>query len=63
MEGLTAIDSQLDAIVERKRVAFHNTHNKEKMQEWNQESIMKELAESIVNAQNAKRNRTVAKRA
>jgi len=60
MEGLTAIDLQLDAIVERKRVQFHNTMNNTEMQRWNEESIMKELAVSIVNAHNAKKNRRVA---
>jgi hypothetical protein len=59
MEGLTAIDSTLDAIIERKRVQFHNVHNKTQMQEWNESSIVKELAESIVNAHNSKRNRRI----
>jgi superfamily II DNA or RNA helicase len=63
MEGLTAIDQQLDAIVERKRIQFHNAHNKTEAQKWNEESIMKELAEVIVNAHNSKRNRKVASKA
>jgi superfamily II DNA or RNA helicase len=64
MVGLTAIDSQLDAIVERKRIQFHAVHNAGEAQKWNEDSIMKELAASIVAAHNAKKNREiVAKRA
>ena len=49
MDGLTAIDSTLDGIVERKRIQFHNWGSKGgQMQEWNEDSIIKELAESIV---------------
>jgi len=48
MEGLTAIDSTLDGIVERKRVAFHNTMNKGELPTWNENSLAKELAEAIV---------------
>lgn len=59
MEGLTAIDAQLDAIVERKRIQFHNAMNNTEMARWSEESIMKELAQSIVNAHNAKRNRKI----
>ena len=57
MDGLTAIDAQLDAIVERKRVQFHNAMNNGEMQRWSEEALMKELAMSIVNAHNAKKNR------
>ena len=59
MEGLTAIDQQLDAIVERKRIQFHNAMNKGEMQAWNGDALIKELATSIVNAHNAKKNRKV----
>ena len=63
MEGLTAIDATLDGIVERKRIQFHNWGGKGEMQSWSEDSIMKELAETIVNAHNSKRNRKVAARA
>ena len=59
LEGLTTIDPQLDGIVERKRIQFHNTMNKTEMTRWNEDSIMKELAQTIVNAHNAKKNRKV----
>lgn len=59
MEGLTAIDQTLDAIVERKRVQFHQVMNNSEMSKWSEESIIKELAVSIVNAHNAKKNRKV----
>jgi len=59
MEGLTTIDPQLDAIVEGKRVRFHAVHNKGEMVTWSEDAIMKELASSIVNSFNAKRNRKV----
>jgi SNF2 family DNA or RNA helicase len=61
MEGLTVIDSQLDGIVEGKRIRFHNGMNKGEMQQWNEESLMKELAVSIVNAHNAKKNRAIVR--
>jgi SWI/SNF-related matrix-associated actin-dependent regulator of chromatin subfamily A-like protein 1 len=59
MEGLTAIDGSLDSIVERKRVQFHEVMNKGEAPRWNEDAIIKELAESIVNAHNAKKNRKV----
>jgi len=59
MQGLTAIDESLDMIVERKRIQFHNAMNKGEAQMWNQDSLIKELAETIVNAQNAKKNRKI----
>jgi SWI/SNF-related matrix-associated actin-dependent regulator of chromatin subfamily A-like protein 1 len=61
MEGLTAIDQQLDAIVERKRIQFHNWTGSE-AEKWSEDAIVKELAASIVNAHNAKKNRTIAAR-
>ena len=57
MEGLTAIDATLDSIVERKRVQFHNLMNKGEVTRWSEDAIIKELAETIVNAHNAKKNR------
>jgi hypothetical protein len=54
MEGLTAIDQNLDAIVERKRAQFHNWTGTE-AEKWSEEAIMKELAVSIVRAHKQKR--------
>ena len=48
MEGLTAIDATLSQIVERKRLAFHALHNKGEAPEWNEDALIKELAEAIV---------------
>ena len=55
LEGLTAIDQQFDVIVEDKLVRFHNTMNKTKMQKWNEDALMKELADAIVRGHNAKK--------
>jgi SNF2 family DNA or RNA helicase len=55
MQGLTAIDAQLDAIVERKRIQYHSVMNNGEAIRWNEDSIMKELAQSIVNAHRSKR--------
>lgn len=60
MEGLTAIDATLDQIVSRKRIQFHNLHNKGEVMQWNEDSLIKELGESIVRAHNAKKNRKLA---
>lgn len=60
-DALTAIDSQLDAIVERKRLAFHSTMNRGEVPKWNENSIMVELAESIINAHHKKKNRKILK--
>jgi hypothetical protein len=57
LEGLTTTDPQLDAIVERKRIQFHALHNKGEAQRWNEDSIMKELAETIVRAHKQKKGR------
>lgn len=57
MQGLTTIDPQLDAIVERKRIQFHNAMNKGESARWSEDSIIKELAETIVRAHNAKKGR------
>jgi SNF2 family DNA or RNA helicase len=54
MEGLTAIDQNLDAIVERKRAQFHNWTGTE-AEKWSEDAIMKELAASIVRAHKQKR--------
>ncbi len=57
MQGLTAIDATLDAIVERKRIQFHALMNKGEAPKWNEEAIVKELAVTIVNAHHAKKSR------
>lgn len=54
LEGITTTDPQLDGIIERKRIQFHAVHNKGEATQWNEDSIMKELAESIVNAHKKK---------
>jgi len=55
MDGLTAIDSTLNGIVERKRIQFHALHNNGEMPQWNEDSIMKELADTIVRAHRSKK--------
>jgi SNF2 family DNA or RNA helicase len=57
LEGLTTTDPQLDAIVERKRRQFHGLMNKGEAVRWSEDSIMKELAESIVRAHKAKKGK------
>lgn len=57
LEGITTIDPQLDAIVEGKRARFHAAMNVTEAERWNQDSIMRDLAESIVSAHNAKKSR------
>ena len=42
------IDEQLDMIVERKRIQFHAAMNKGEITRWDENSIIKELAEAIV---------------
>lgn len=56
MQGLTAIDEQLDSIVERKRIQFHNWTGTEAAR-WSENAMMKELAQSIVTAHRAKRRK------
>lgn len=43
VEASESVDEDLDGIVSRKRVHFHNTMNKGEMPQWNQQSIIKEL--------------------
>ena len=57
MQGLTVIDPQLDGIVERKRIQFHAAMSNGEPPRWNQDAIMKELADSIVRAHKAKKGR------
>jgi len=49
IHGNETIDTQLDKIVERKRVSFANTMNeKGYVGNWSQDNIIKELVESII---------------
>jgi len=48
IQQVGSIDSDLDSIVERKRVQFHTAMNQGKITEWNGSEIAKELAERIV---------------
>lgn len=59
LEGITAIDSQLDAIVERKRIQYHEAMSKGETPKWNEDALMRDLAASIVNSHNAKKNRKI----
>ena len=59
MEGLTTIDPQLDGIVETKRRQYHAVMNTSEMPTWNEDAIIRELADSIVRAHNSKKNRKV----
>jgi len=55
MEGLTAIDSTLDGINERKRSQFHNVMNNTEAPRWNEDSFGKELADAIIAGHNRKK--------
>jgi hypothetical protein len=57
LDGLTTIDPQLDGIVERKRRQFHAGMNNTEMARWNEDSIIRELAETIVSAHKRKRGK------
>lgn len=56
LEGLTTIDPQMDGIVERKRIQFHEGMNKTEMETWNENALMRELAADIV-ANHKRKNR------
>ncbi len=43
-----SIDTKLDGLIEQKRVQFHNSMNKGDMKVWNEQSLIKELIQSIV---------------
>jgi superfamily II DNA or RNA helicase len=60
LNGLTTIDPQLDALVEKKRIQFHKAMNKGEVARWSENDIVRELADSIVHAHNAKKNRKIA---
>jgi len=55
LTGLTTIDPQLDAIVERKRHQFYAAMSNGETPRWSEDSIMKELAETIVRAHKQKK--------
>lgn len=46
--AIDTVDDIFDGIVNKKRIAFHASMNKGEIGTWNQQSIIKELAESIV---------------
>jgi len=52
--AVDTIDEHLDAIVERKRLEFHNAMNKGVMPVWNQNGLAKELADRIAESFNKK---------
>lgn len=54
-EAVDSIDSYLDAIVERKRRFFHAAMNTGEAPQWNQDAILKELADAIVVHRNRKK--------
>jgi hypothetical protein len=60
MQGLTTIDPQLDAIVEGKRLRFANWSGEGEAPRWNEDALVKELAQSIVRAHRAKHSRKSA---
>jgi hypothetical protein len=47
VHGDDTVDTQLDGIVEGKRIRFHNSMNKTEMPTWNEQGIVKQLAELI----------------
>jgi hypothetical protein len=57
LDGLTTIDPQLDGIVEGKRRRFHAGMNNTEIARWNEDSIIKELADTIVSAHRRKRKK------
>jgi Superfamily II DNA/RNA helicases, SNF2 family len=57
VEAEGTVDADLDAIVERKRMQFHDAMNKGEKVQWSQDSIIKELGEAL-----AKRHRLKGKR-
>jgi len=49
MHASDSVDTKLDALVERKRHQFHAAMNKGEIPVWNEQNLVKELAQSIVN--------------
>lgn len=56
-EVVDSIDAYLDAIVERKRRWFHTGMNTGEAPSWNQDAILKELADAIVVNHNRKKGK------
>jgi SNF2 family DNA or RNA helicase len=52
VHGDDTVDTELDRIVETKRVQFHNAMNKGEMPIWNEGNLIKELVNNIVNKRN-----------
>jgi hypothetical protein len=55
--AIDTVDDILDGIVARKRIAFNAAMNKGEITQWNQQSIIKELSESIVKMANNKKGK------
>lgn len=56
-----SIDTKFDAIVEQKRIQFHNSMNNGEMMQWSQESLVKQLVQSIVDGYNQRMKSSVRK--
>ena len=56
-EAEMTIDQQMDAIVERKRLQFHEAMNRGEMPVWSEAGLAKELAEAVVNAYRQKKGK------
>lgn len=50
VHGDDTIDTILDKIVDRKRIAFHNTMNNSMLAKWNESDIISELIKGIVSS-------------
>lgn len=50
-----SVDAHLDGIIEMKRNQFHSTMNKGEMPAWNEQNIVRELAQAIVNTSKGKK--------
>lgn len=50
VHGSETIDTILDGLVEKKRVAFHNAMNKGEMPVWNESGLMKDLVQGIISS-------------
>lgn len=57
MVAAATVDETLSAIVEGKRERFHNTMNKGEMPVWNQNDLVRELADSLVRDYNKKQSK------
>lgn len=43
-----SLDTKLDYLIENKRINFHNAMNKGEMLQWNEQSLLKELIQSLI---------------